>query len=217
MLRIIKLMNNAIRYTIKFLRKGLKLLSNFEIMELVAIAFALFIVYGAIISDSGLMIQINYYTQLSLDILKIVAVIVAISVPSIYFLIKKFKENNYKKSEIGIIDSMSGIEFEKFLIVFFTKQGYKAEITKTSGDFGADLILSKDGVKTIVQAKRYSKSVGVKAIQEIIGAKKYYSAQKLIVITNNYFSRQAKELAKVNNVQLIDRDQLIQQLKLTQS
>lgn len=205
------------RKLVKLVGKILKSIAKLEIKEILAIAFALFIVYDAIISDRGLMIQINYYTKLSLDILKVVALIVAILVPSIYFLIKKLKENKYKKSEIGIIDSMSGIEFEKFLIVFFTKQGYKAEITKTSGDFGADLILIKDGIKTIVQAKRYSKSVGVKAIQEIIGAKKYYSAHKLIVITNNYFSRQAKELAKVNNVQLIDRDLLIQQLKQTQS
>lgn len=214
---MIMLNDGYARKLVKLVGKILKSIAKLEIKEILAIAFALFIVYDAIISDRGLMIQINYYTKLSLDILKVVALIVAILVPSIYFLIKKLKENKYKKSEIGIIDSMSGIEFEKFLIVFFSKQGYKAEITKTSGDFGADLILIKDGIKTIVQAKRYSKSVGVKAIQEIIGAKKYYSAHKLIVITNNYFSRQAKELAKVNNVQLIDRDLLIQQLKQTQS
>ena len=59
------------------------------------------------------------------------------------------------------------MEFEEFLAGLFRAQGYTAELTSTTGDYGADLILSKDGRCIAVQAKRYVGSVGVAAVQEL--------------------------------------------------
>ncbi|WP_084804303.1 restriction endonuclease [Halonatronum saccharophilum] len=39
-------------------------------------------------------------------------------------------------------------------------------------------------------------------IQEVIGAKRYYNTQRSIVVTNNYFIKSARELAKINDVEL---------------
>jgi restriction system protein len=50
----------------------------------------------------------------------------------------------------------------------------------------------------------------VEAVQQIIGAKSYYKADKCMVITNNYFSPNAKELAGKSNVELWDRKKLIE-------
>ena len=131
----------------------------------------------------------------------------------IYSIIQILKQKSYEKkisqSSISQIDNMSGIEFEIFLKTIFRKLGYSAQTTKTTGDFGADLILYKDGNKIIVQAKRYNKHVGVSAIQESYSAMKYYHANESWVVTNNYFTRQAEELAKTNHVKLIDRNKLI--------
>ncbi|WP_342542964.1 restriction endonuclease [Paenisporosarcina sp. FSL H8-0542] len=44
----------------------------------------------------------------------------------------------------------------------FQLRGYRVLPTKTLGDFRADLILKKSGKCIIVQAKRYSKPVGLK-------------------------------------------------------
>lgn len=44
----------------------------------------------------------------------------------------------------------------------FQSRGYRVLPTKTSGEFGADLLLKKSGKCIIVQAKRYSKPVGLK-------------------------------------------------------
>ena len=60
-----------------------------------------------------------------------------------------------------------------------------------------------------VQAKRYSSSVGVKAVQEIIGAVKMYDATEAWVVTNSYFTKQAIKLADINDVYLVDRKELI--------
>lgn len=74
------------------------------------------------------------------------------------------------------------------------------------------LLLKKDGIRTVVQAKRYKGKVGVKAIQEVIGAKGYYNCDRAMVITNSYFTRQAKELADKNGVELWNRIDLANNL-----
>ncbi|MCM3118431.1 restriction endonuclease [Neobacillus sp. MER 74] len=71
-------------------------------------------------------------------------------------------------------------------------------------------MLNKDGKKMVVQAKRYSKDVGIKAVQEVMGAKSYYKADEAWVVSNSYFTKAAKELAQKGNVILVDRDTLIE-------
>ncbi|RUT09743.1 hypothetical protein DSM106972_002380 [Dulcicalothrix desertica PCC 7102] len=109
---------------------------------------------------------------------------------------------------INKIDGMLGKEFESFLLRLLERFGYWGYQTADSGDYGADLIVFKDGLKIVVQAKRYSKSVGVKAIQEVLGAVKYYNADKALVITNSRFTKGAYKLAASGDVDLCDRSQL---------
>ncbi len=81
--------------------------------------------------------------------------------------------------------------------------------TRAHGDYGADLVLEKDGVRTVVQAKRWTKNVGVKAIQEAVAAKPIYRCEHAMVVTNRYFTEQARRLAKANGVRLWNRDELV--------
>ncbi len=122
---------------------------------------------------------------------------------------KTRKSSRLRKAGIKEIDQMTGEEFERYLGELFKRRGFKVSYTAASGDYGADLIL-KDGSNIIaVQAKRYSSTVGVKAVQEIIGAVRMYDATEAWVVTNNYFTKQAVKLADINEVYLIDRDELI--------
>ncbi len=114
-----------------------------------------------------------------------------------------------RKAGIKEIDEMTGEEFEEYLGHLFNKRGYHVSYTKASGDYGADLILEDREEVIAVQAKRYSGTVGVKAVQEIIGALRMYEATQGWVVTNSYFTRQAEKLAESNDVYLIDRDELI--------
>ncbi len=100
------------------------------------------------------------------------------------------------------INRMSGKTFEEYLEVLFEKLGFTVERTRYRGDYGADLVAYKDGVKTVIQAKRSKGNVGVKAIQEAAAAKRYYQAAKAIVVTNSSFTTQAMRLAKANEVEL---------------
>ena len=64
-----------------------------------------------------------------------------------------------------------------------------------------------------MQAKRYTSKVSNKAIQEASAAIKYYNANSAIVITNNYFTQSAIDLASANRIELWDRDILVKNIK----
>ncbi|WP_412676090.1 restriction endonuclease [Bacillus paramycoides] len=121
----------------------------------------------------------------------------------------KIRMEELRQSSIDEIDHMNGQQFEEYLSSLYHSFGYKTEVTKGSGDFGADLILEINDEKIIVQAKRYSNKVSIQAVQEIVAAKGYYRANHVWVVTNNYFTEPARKLADANDVLLIDRDLLI--------
>jgi restriction system protein len=146
----------------------------------------------------------------------IAAVIVLVIVFAIIFMVALFinqaREERLKKSGIADIDKMSGRQFEHYLGHLFRAHGYSVTVTQAAGDFGADLVISKDNKKIIIQAKRYSKNVGLKAVQEAHGAILHYGATEAWVISNSGYTPQAYELAKSNGVKLIDREQLIEMI-----
>ncbi|WP_274362770.1 restriction endonuclease [Paenibacillus thermotolerans] len=126
--------------------------------------------------------------------------------------IEQERINRLKRSGITDIDMMNGLQFEQFLGVLFKSQGYDTLVTKSSGDYGADLVIVKDGRKIVVQAKRYSGAVNLKAVQEAVASIAHYGAAEAWVVTNSNFSPSAVQLARSNNVRLIDRNSLIEML-----
>ena len=133
---------------------------------------------------------------------------------------KKIKLDRFERSlpseksvKTSNIDRMTGLEFEEFLAQLFRTGGYLVTKTKPGHDYGADLILERFGERTVVQAKRRKQSIGVKAVQEVATAKKYYSAHKVLVVISSTFTKNAKELAKSNNVELWNRTRLMQEIK----
>lgn len=121
---------------------------------------------------------------------------------------RKLKINKYKNYDFSKIDYMDGVEFENLIDAKFQKMGYKTKLTKATKDYGVDLIATKNKRSIAIQIKRYNRNVGVKAIQEVIAAKAFYKADTAMVLTNSYFTKPAKNLAKETNVILIDRSKL---------
>ena len=86
------------------------------------------------------------------------------------------------------IDQMTGVDFEKILIRKLQKIGFRVTETPGSGDYGADIILDdEDETRFIIQCKRFSSRVNLKAVQEVVAAMKHYSADYAIVATNNEY------------------------------
>lgn len=121
------------------------------------------------------------------------------------FIANILKDRKLKRSGILQVDQMKGKEFEDYLRVLFLERGYHVQMTPATGDYGADLILSKGGRRIVVQAKRYKKKVGLKAVQEVSTAKLHYKADECWVVTNSGYTEPAKKLAASNGVKLVDR------------
>lgn len=128
------------------------------------------------------------------------------------FALAVWDERRLARSGIRDVDVMDGKTFEEFLAARYRRLGYDVEVTRYQGDFGADLVIAKEGVRTAVQAKRWSRPVGLDAVQQVVAAKAYYRCQLAIVVANQPFTQQARELAAVNDVKLWDREVLVTKL-----
>lgn len=137
-----------------------------------------------------------------LSTLLIVSGILIILLSFCRFLLTKMKmtpENANRTLEQ--IDNMTGSQFEEFVAAVLEGNGYEIlEMTKSTGDFGADIIASRNEENIAIQCKRYAKPVGVKAVQEAISAMKHYNCDRCMVVTNSRFTKQAMELANDNEV-----------------
>lgn len=118
-------------------------------------------------------------------------------------------------ARIQELDAMSGEAFEEYLEGLFSKMGYTVERTDLVGDQGADLIVSRFGERIVVQAKRYAieRTVGNRAVQQVVAAVGHYDADRGIVVTTASFSSSAEALAESNDVELWDREQLAELLR----
>jgi restriction system protein len=113
------------------------------------------------------------------------------------------------RSGIVGIDSMSGREFEERVGLLFEDLGYEVIRTRSTGDFGADLLLERRDERVVVQAKRYGGKVGIEAVQQVIGATRYYDAAQALVVTNSTCTPAASALAAAHDVELVERERLV--------
>jgi len=138
--------------------------------------------------------------------LGVVLVLGALGAPRVY------EAARWRRSGINQIDTMTGEQFEQRLNALFREYGFNVSMTRATGDFGADLVLERDGTRTVVQAKRWDDSVGIEAVYEVVGAKAHYRASEAAVVTNSLFTPAAIELANDNGVALIERGELVNML-----
>lgn len=111
-------------------------------------------------------------------------------------------------------DKISGHEFEHFCANILLKNDFKnVTITKASCDHGVDIFAEKDGNSYAIQCKCYRSNVGNSAIQEVLSGKNLYRKDLAVVLTNQYFTAQAKKEADALGVKLWDRNKLIEMVE----
>ncbi len=118
-----------------------------------------------------------------------------------------------RRRGLAAADHMTGEEFEDWLAILFRAAGWRVRHTRTTGDFGADLVLGHGGVdEMVVQAKRQGRPVGVAAVQQAAAARLHYGTSEAMVATNSTFTPAAIELATSTGVILWDRDDIAREL-----
>ena len=139
----------------------------------------------------------------SLQVINIVVIVFFISavIVVIVSLVKRYLKNRPKH-----FDALEGHEFEYYCAELLQKNGFvEVEVTKGSGDYGADILAEKDGVTYAIQCKCYTAPIGVKAIQEAHAGRDYYDRMVGAVLTNQYFTTPAVDAAKKLKILLWDR------------
>lgn len=163
--------------------------------------FFVFIVYGVI---WFVILFIKYFTS----IFKI-----ELDNPPQMPKIKWFNFNSARE-EIYSVDELDGIEFEYFIAGLLKKLSYRrVKVKPASGDYGVDITASKDNINYAFQCKRYSSKVSLGAVQEVVSGLNIYNCDVGVVVTNNYFTDSAINLANANGVLLWDRKTLAKLIK----
>ena len=103
------------------------------------------------------------------------------------------------------LDGMEGRQFETYVADLLKALGFTSvRGTPASGDQGGDLIAVWEGRTVVIQAKRYQRPVGNKAVQEVIAALGFYKGNEAWVVTNSTFTPAAVALAQSAKVRLVD-------------
>ena len=137
-------------------------------------------------------------------IIGILAVLVLAAAAGVV-LCRRFRKR-YADDEL---DEMEGLDFEYYCAELLRNRGFiEVEVTKSSGDYGIDILAEKEGVTYAIQCKRYNAPVGVKAVQEAYAGRDFYDRMVGCVLTNQYFTQPAVDAAQKLKILLWDRDYL---------
>ena len=112
------------------------------------------------------------------------------------------------RSSDNNLDTDDPYEYESLVANKLCELGWKAYATSGSGDQGADVIAERHGRRYVIQCKLYSKPVGNKAVQEVTSARCYYEAFGAVVVTNNDYTKSARQLAESQNTFLLHDSEL---------
>lgn len=93
-----------------------------------------------------------------------------------------------------------GMKYEDDCKVALEKIGAQVQKTSSGADYGADLTFEYNGCKFVAQCKALNKKAGVRSIQEVVTAQKYYEAEASVTFSILGFSDAAEELATINKV-----------------
>lgn len=112
------------------------------------------------------------------------------------------------------IVKLSHSEFEEYVANLFKDIGYSVTLTATRGetygigDYGVDLIIEIDGIKTAVQVKhtKSESSYLMNAIKEVVTGRAFYGCDNTMVVTNGPSPKRRIELAEMNNCHVISGD-----------
>jgi restriction system protein len=111
------------------------------------------------------------------------------------------------------VDALTGIDFEQCVGAMFSRLGYEVEFTETY-DFGADLIVARDGNRTAVQAKRQDARVGERAFQQVLEGRIHYECDSATVVTNSELMSRARRVAAECGVSVLERTHLTRMLQM---
>lgn len=148
-----------------------------------------------------------FHINLFWGLLSLIVVLIAVLVLIASIGMSKSKNTQSVATDGNQSKAERGVAFEMWCGEYLRSRGFSnVSMTKTSGDYGADLIAYDNfGNKWVFQCKCYQKSVGLSAVQEAIASKGHYNASRCGVMTNSYLTDGARQLALENSVEILEQ------------
>ncbi|MDQ1120809.1 MULTISPECIES: restriction endonuclease [Pseudoxanthomonas] len=109
-------------------------------------------------------------------------------------------------------------QFELLVGEAFRRQGYIVEETGLGGaDGGIDLILRKDGRRTLVQCKQWKRQrIGVSVVREMAGLLAHHQAHAVKIVCIGTYTKDAERFSHGKPIELIGGPQLLQMIRAAQ-
>lgn len=120
------------------------------------------------------------------------------------------------------LDSIAALcwrDFEQLVGEAFRRQGYTVEETGLGGaDGGIDLILRKNGKRTLVQCKKWDRQkVNVSVVREMYGLLAHHGADEVRIATVGGYTPDAARFAQGKPITLIDGEALLGMIREAQT
>lgn len=133
---------------------------------------------------------------------------------------KRFIEGYEVESQLNEGDNLAAMDWQDFENLVrelfgeeFSSPGGEVKITRASRDGGVDAVAFDPdpirGGKIIIQAKRYTNTVGVSAVRDLYGTVMNEGAMKGILVTTSVFGNDAYEFIKGKPLTLVDGSGLL--------
>lgn len=103
-------------------------------------------------------------------------------------------------------------DFELFTADLFRRMGCAAQTTSKTNDGGFDIVLFKNGRRSIVECKCYApdQTIGRPLLQKLAGANMIAKAEFMVFVATCDFSREARKYAERVDITLINGTKLIE-------
>ena len=106
--------------------------------------------------------------------------------------------------------TLDGWQFEQEVARVFRSNGYKATVTKGSGDGGVDIILKKENYKAIVQCKHHHNPLSPEPVRALWGIKDDWGADEVIMVASSGLTSASAEFVRNKpNYKVLNLDDII--------
>lgn len=139
---------------------------------------------------------------------------------------RQFSQNQLKRNSSYWAENswwwnLDGWQFEEEVAKIFILNGYKATVTKGSGDGGVDIIIEQEGYRGIVQCKHYRNPVPPEPIRALWGCKDDFNANEVILVASSGITQAGVDfISNKPNFKVLNLDDIIrmsQQINYSQN
>ena len=145
-------------------------------------------------------------------LLKWIIIAAVAAVAGVVYVVELLCKKKAAPVDIDSVDMLDTPAFKRLVADMLKKNGYTRVRQADADNFGVDIVAVKDGQTVAFRCKCYKRRVGVQTVQEVLGGLQRYRAVSGVVVTNSFFTNDAKQLADRQSVALWDRSVLIRML-----